>query len=455
MARPLPFAGYSWQTSQHQSIFEEEKFIGLLATAALFEHRANYTTEINAVLAQSNILTENRRDGVASPWRDYQQVLPEIGAMVSAQISRHLTITEIGRSLLAGGLSYPAFMTLQVLRYQYPNGFKGTTFDRFRNVGVEVRPAVMLLRGLIALREQGIDGISIDQIRAYFLPNRIDAEWPLSVAEVMAGGPLSRVNDGVRRNLSDWVKLLDRTKLFRFDGVSLSLTGFSIENMMTIRNVADVIIASPIWQPISRASAGPEWFAYYGSFRNILPALENIIEIGEVPETAISDSLDVETSGREAQLILTDFMPLSLTLANVPEATDDLVHAYRNGQAKLAFARQEHDKLVNSVARYYAQLGWQSRYGADSIDLLVSHPEGQTRIIEVKTTNQRTLGKQVRTAVGQLLEYRYRYALHHPPATRCDVILNHPFPADDWRRAFCAENGIHMDCFSNGAFLFQ
>jgi hypothetical protein len=213
VARPLPFTGYSWQISQHEICFDEEPLVGLLATAALFEGRADKGPELNLTLAKSDIVTRNLREGKVSPWRDYQQVLPEVGLMISTQACPQITLTEIGRSFLAGSLEHPDLMTLQMMRYQYPNGYKSQTLNAFVASGVSVRPGLMILRGLIELYRKGIVCLSIDQIILYFLPNRLDTEWRVSVDEILSSTQ-SSVTFSRRRNIAAWVRLLLKTTLF-------------------------------------------------------------------------------------------------------------------------------------------------------------------------------------------------------------------------------------------------
>ena len=122
--RELPFKGYSWQISQHEKAFSEKITFDLLACAQQFEGASGYSDELNSLLVHEGLLTDNVRDGKASPWRDYQQVLPEIGLIHSTKVARSIRLTPLGYSFLSGNLNYEEILTLQLFKYQYPNGQK-------------------------------------------------------------------------------------------------------------------------------------------------------------------------------------------------------------------------------------------------------------------------------------------------------------------------------------------
>ena len=317
MARPLPFTGYSWQISQHEICFDEEPLVGLLATAALFEGRADKGPELNLTLAKSDIVTRNLREGKVSPWRDYQQVLPEVGLMISTQACPQITLTEIGRSFLAGSLEHPDLMTLQMMRYQYPNGYKSQTLNAFVASGVSVRPGLMILRGLIELYRKGIVCLSIDQIILYFLPNRLDTEWRFSVDEILSSTQ-SSVTFSRRRNIAAWVRLLLKTTLFEpLDG-NLALSDLVISKLDFFANLADHLISVGPWVPTPNANNAMNWFAYFGSFKHVDSQLQAIVEIEvEVDEVSlIQDELELVKATGNLSLALIDFSPIDLTLGH-------------------------------------------------------------------------------------------------------------------------------------------
>jgi hypothetical protein len=451
--RPLPFTDYSWQISQHEIRFDEEPLVGLLATAAKFEDDSAYSRPLNAMLAQANFVTRNMREGQASPWRDYQQVLPEIGLIVSTKISNVIKLTEVGRSLLSGSLSHADLLTMQLLRYQYPNGYKSTTLDKFRQHNVAIRPALTILRGLIELRKIGIGHITVDDIIAHFLPNTSDGEWAVSINEMSTQRQKRPVSVTVKRNIAAWVRLLGKTRLFKASDGQIALKPQVTSALDHYQQLTDHLIDRPLWIPDADRENGLSWFSYFGSFREIDEQLLSLVETDTEAIEDIQEDLELVTKAGKLSMDLVGFTPLDLTLGNLPEETDELFEAYRNGRAKVSFARQEHDKLVNDIATDYERRGWRVQHDPASVDLLVEKDENQTHIIEVKTTTQKTMGKQVRTGVGQVLEYHFRYRKKHGVTAKCDIILNRPFAADDWHREFCAENKINLDCFSRGSFL--
>jgi len=87
-------------------------------------------------MIESNILTSNLRDDVPDAWRDYQQLLAELGLIYSTKISPTLYLTNLAHMFLAGELGFSELVGMQALRYQYPNGQKSTIGARLTARGV-------------------------------------------------------------------------------------------------------------------------------------------------------------------------------------------------------------------------------------------------------------------------------------------------------------------------------
>ena len=123
----FPYDKYSWPLSQHLGRVGDPLILyELLKSAHLFRHDIDRDKNINSRLNNLGILPENlRADSEKSDiWRDYQQVLPEIGLMESTRYSKSPTLTNTGLLWLDKEFMFRDLITNQSLKYQYPNGFK-------------------------------------------------------------------------------------------------------------------------------------------------------------------------------------------------------------------------------------------------------------------------------------------------------------------------------------------
>jgi hypothetical protein len=169
--RPLPYPGYSWSFTQHAIGTEADTLYKFLSCASLYEGSdKDYGQKINLLMVADGVLTANVRDGVVDAWRDYQQILAELGLIYSTKLNSTLRLTEAAHMYLAGELGYSDLMGVQALRYQYPNGQKYTIQSRLSaelysanitqpstllelqmQAGVLVKPGTLLLRILTEL----------------------------------------------------------------------------------------------------------------------------------------------------------------------------------------------------------------------------------------------------------------------------------------------------------------
>jgi hypothetical protein len=79
----------------------------------------------------------------------------------------------------------------------------------------------------------------------------------------------------------------------------------------------------------------------------------------------------------------------------------------RSGMDLLELKTKRHQRMVSLLAAHLRARGFSTTYNRN-IDLR-AESEGRDFFFEVKTADAENFRKQVRSAVGQLLEYRYRY----------------------------------------------
>lgn len=458
MSRRLPFEGYSWQISQHEIAFSEETTLALLGSAQQFDGQLNssYRAELNEFIAESGILTENVRNGTASPWRDYQQVLAELGLIVSTKISDRLVLTPVGRAYLAGNIPFAVMLTIQLLRYQYPNGQKDkiaglNSIEACVEADVSIRPAVTLLRILCELYFHGKYGLTAQEILAFVLPNGLDRDWRVSVAEILESRRTTGANNHAARNVRAWIKMLGKTVLFSAQGnQSLHLSQTAIAQLDAVKSVADELIATPTWRSRgSDANARWQWFEFFGSVGTLSPRLEGLLATQVSEDLFIREPHDEEAATNSA-IALQPFEELD-TSVRLPSGLepDALLRSMLRGQAKLAFSKSEHDKLVNLVAKKYTERGYVVKSDPKSIDIMATSPCGKCDIIEIKTVNPLNMTKQVRAGFGQILEYDFRLLLQTESASGKYVAVNRPVNHGDWRKNFCNAYGVKLVAVSD------
>jgi hypothetical protein len=246
MARNLPFPGYSWPFTQHAIAIKAETIYSFLKCAAPFEgEMKGYDKKITALMIEAGILTANTRDGKQDAWRDYQQVLAELGLIYSTSVCPALTLTELGHMYLAGEIGFAELIGMQALRYQYPNGQKWVIQNRLRSElaaasikcpekfaellvekGVLIKPGSLIFRILIELAKLNADSsLTVSECLIHLLPCISNKDWPHALADILSSrhssiNSVNSINEYGRRNILDWIFL----KLIRKKHYHLAIT---------------------------------------------------------------------------------------------------------------------------------------------------------------------------------------------------------------------------------------
>ena len=107
-----PYPGFSWSFTQHTGPATYKRTLFELLWAAYeFSGENNYGDHITEHLIQRQLLTANVREDAGRPqaWRDYQQILPELGLIVSTRFTKPsvVTVTPVGLMWLDGSNRVP------------------------------------------------------------------------------------------------------------------------------------------------------------------------------------------------------------------------------------------------------------------------------------------------------------------------------------------------------------
>ncbi|WP_374496605.1 AlwI family type II restriction endonuclease [Vogesella indigofera] len=485
MSRPLPYPGHTWSFTQHAVGLSPKTLYNFLQCAAPFEGEIeNYDKKITSLMIASGTLTANERDGIPDAWRDYQQLLAELGLIYSTKICRALTITELGQMFLAGEIGFSELIGIQALRYQYPNGQKSTIQSRLRGEleaasiaypetltelqvqhQILIKPGLLILRVLLELKEHGHNpSLSVSECQAFLLPCRDNAEWDIAVSEIIAHrkSPLeiSSVNRHSRRNIQDWFKFLQKSDFFVDNGGAIALSEFSLFNVSVIKEYCELQEdPSTYWIPTNfNITARLRWFDWFG---NIPYSAQKLLRVEpEKDEAYVKENFvaGLEEEREEDEAIAVDNAGLNLKPIDLEHLGRDtpftfsgdiaaLAESLRKGAQKRHAKTLLHDRIVKDLAEAFISQGATVESDPDSIDLYAAWPDGHSAIFEVKTVTRRSIQGRLRTAIGQIEEYAYRrQCAGNLPSDRV-IVVNAAVEESAWQRAFLTEHlGIGLIC---------
>lgn len=290
----VPYQGISWPMTQHAGVLSKDVIDGLLNAGMLCAGKTADDEIINGYLVEHNILTPNvRKDrNKVDAWRDYQQILSEFGMIYSTRLSKEIRFTPVAMAYLNGRINYNELIALQVMRYQYPNGHKSQlspsliesygksfTFSTFTEMQeachVMLRPAVLvwqILENMWSRNEVAV--LSLDDFQTYVVrcTNNNDA-YPCvqSILNSRKGQESLTPLPRARRNMADWMKVMNQTPLFKLsaDGQVLSLSSFSIKKRTQISTVCKQMCRPDTFWHFQEGDFKKSWFDFYGSFDDV------------------------------------------------------------------------------------------------------------------------------------------------------------------------------------------
>lgn len=449
----LPYQGFTWSITQHIGPGTDPRVLfNLLDAAYVFPN--NKKGQIDNRLTQQGVLTENVRDGRSQPWRDYQQVLPELGLMISSRVGLpKLVLTPAGMLLLEGSIGISELITTQCLRFQYPNAHKDQ-FPKDVQSGVYIKPGVLMLRVLLSLLDSGDPDPGIDphECLTTLVPVRSNSGWAEALEQLGAirGNRNASVRDKTRlRHVQEWFRLLARSDLFymREGSNKLGLTQIAIQNKESLESLClyheD---RATFWCPSSddRSQMAMSWFDHFGSpdisSQWLLPedqlaATPKYLEknyLAENREEGLSDGSEV-VGNQGSEIKLQSFMPSRIAMmpGGVSSLTPDEIKRIQEGRGRSQKSACLHEHIVAMVAEKFKAGGYKVQDDPQSVDLLASR-SGKETIVEVKTVTKRNISSRIRLGVGQLSEYRYRREIQKKNRPNGILVLSSDTTFDPW-----------------------
>lgn len=476
MPLALPYPGFSWQMGHHMgpAVRSDGPFVRtayeLLRTAFRFAGQPDFEERLNKDIATRGLLPPNVRTGAhgrgkSDIWRDYQQVLAELGLIYSTRFRPALTITPAGLQLISGAVGFSEVLTAQSLRYQYPNGQKAVSQD-LRSLlprslaslatlaeidavsGVQIKPGVMLLRLLVELLSypEEVQVIRPAEILEAVVPVKTNADWPIALKNLLKIRKSARParGDGADtrrpRHIDEWFRLLGGTDLFQIlpnRKLSLALSANARNNILKVKQLCDHHEnPATFWLPSSQLAAdlGISWFDYYGSISLDEQWIEaeltpSYIEQNFPGGQELVDDAEEDRAARDTTAAL-GLIPFAITGGSIPavpsgspsRSAEELGLQTLLGIEKRQAQTVLHEEIVQLAAKKLGSEGFTLSFDRNSIDLF-AHSSRADTIIEVKTVTARNLIPRLRLGVGQLSEYCYRHSLRKPKVPVKSLLL--------------------------------
>jgi hypothetical protein len=451
----LPYPGYTWTINQHNGPAANENVIVPLLKAAFFYSTAkDYREKITNRLVSDGILTPNFREDQNKPqaWRDYQQVLPELGLIVSTKYTQGVELTPVGLLLIDGYISYQDIVASQVLKMQYPNGFKQDISPQQKKLlsqngsltpssltvlqlmnQIQIKPAVLILRILIEFLENGQRYIlSRNEVAKYLLPISRQNNWREAYEAIVNKRSVQfSIAKYVNRHIAEWFRLLSLSWMFSVSREGIQISNLGIENYGMLAEACEFHEkAESFWVPNDDADKYQiafSWFSHFGS-----ALVDSQFMVGEtiLEEDDTLINRDLPTFNPGLSLLEYPKKHLEIRPKSVAELSDEEIENRRKGKEILKDKTRFHDLIVDEVAQIMQGNGYTIFEDRSSADL-IALKNNEHILFEIKTTTKKNIKKHIRLGNAQLLEYRYRVGLTSS-VPKTALVLSGTFNYPDW-----------------------
>lgn len=481
----LPYPGYSWSFNHHMGRVNSREVFALLDSAYRFRQYSNYRTLVNQALVAEGIFTSNVRadSGQIDAWRDYQQILPDLGLIYSTRYIKQPQLTPIGLMYIDGTVGYSELFSTQALTYQYPNGHKTDISPAVRgelsqagisisvnrmemdiNSGILIKPGVLILQILVELYRQGYSPtLDTRECLLALIPTIRNSDWQEAYTRLLQLRQTGDTSEADRRRLRDvqeWFQFLGQGDFAVKQGNRISLSSAALAEIKQLQTLLD-FHADPatFWIPQSSVEL-ENALAWYGFFGN--PSIESQwITPDELrsqeylsenyPDHELLDEIDSPSVIAEISEI--NLRPFS---ASIPEIVDmhvtvDIGNLVQ-GRLRLRDKTRQHQEIVARLATRLIELSYNVADDPNSVDLL-AEKDGVETIFEVKTINRRNFQPRIRLGVGQLSEYRYRRQLQTQVRPNSILVLGNTLQLPTWAAGyFSSDVNIGLLCSRADSF---
>ena len=482
----FPYPGYSWSFNHHMGRVNSREVFALLESAYRFRRHLNYRSLVNQALVAEGIFTPNVRSdsGQVDAWRDYQQILPDLGLIYSTRYIKQPQLTPIGLMYIDGIIGYSELFSTQVLAYQYPNGHKtdislavrgefwkaGISIPTNRteldvDSGILIKPGVLILQVLIELFRQGYSPtLDTRECLLALVPTIRNSDWQEAYKKLLQLRQTNDTSEADKRRLRDvqeWFQFLGQSDFAVKEGNRLSLSAIALVEIEKLQSVLDFHTdPATFWMPQGSVEYNNalSWYGFFGSpsiesqwlTPDELRSQEFLSE--NYPNHELLDEIDSPSETIELSEI--NLRPFSPSIPEVIDVTVDVnVENIIQGRARLRDKTRQHQEIVARLAARLMELSYTVTDDPNSVDLL-AEKNGIETIFEVKTINRRNFQPRIRLGVGQLSEYRYRRQLQTQARPYSILVLGNTLQLPAWAPDyFSSDVNIGLLCSKADAFL--
>lgn len=450
----------------------------ILWAANEFSRNADPAADINNYLIANGQLTPNVREDSGQPdaWRDYQQILSELGLIFSLEVTPQITLTPLGLALLDGSMGFSEIMTLQALRLQYPNGhhmqmspaqraeLQGTRYATVRTFAellhaseVQIRPAVLAWRVLRRLSERNSTAtITVDEFESYLMRCSTNDEFAACADAIVSarttGVALPRLGPRQRRNAQDWFKFLRLTTIFTAPDARqpiLSLSNFGSQHADEIDEICTALESpATFWEPGTLSQADRlRWYSEFGGVDLSVPELPKTEAENEAAEAEFvageeQEDKRVQDMPEGGSIEIRAFQGITQANDQLPNLGNLTIESVYSAELTRT-AHRLHDQMVLLIAQTCQAKGALVFDDPDSVDLLVQYQQREF-IVEVKSVTPRNFIARLRYALGQVLHYDFLRSADSQLPRRKVIAVAANVPQNSWSVRFL-NNHLDMD----------
>lgn len=461
----LPYPGYSWSFNHHMGRINSKEVFFLLSAAYEFGQHSDYRTLVNQFLVSQEVFTPNIRSdsGKVDAWRDYQQILPELGLIYSTRYIKKPQLTTIGLMYIDSIVGYSELFSTQVLGYQYPNGHKtdispaikkelsqasiaipNNRIELDTHFNILIKPGVLILQILIELCRTGNSPtINTQECLLALVPTKNNNQWQESYYNLIQlrqeGISSSQVDTRRLRDVQEWFQFMGQSDFVIKQGNQISLSPFALERISLIQNILDCHTEPrSFWIPESsdKQANALNWYNFYGN-----PNIEyqwstpDELRTQNYVSENFPDTQPIEQMDSPSVDIITREINLRPFSSRIPQNTDinpevDISRIVQ-GRNRLRNKTRLHQEILEVLAKKLNNLSYNLADDPNSIDLL-AEKDGIETIFEVKTINSKNFIPRIRLGIGQLSEYRYRRQIQTQTRPNSILVISNIVELPSW-----------------------
>lgn len=431
-----------------------------------------------------------------SKFRDEISAYPAYLGLYSIQLKNRRWVFKLSETakqfLIVEEPNVSAFLLLQLLLFQYPNGMGAVYYNNgkahiqantvgrtleFIRKGIHISPFRLICKALKADSVlNGIDSlhprITVDEVFALTNDERVNRVVSPSLYDVVT--VLSEFRNGLLspiQKIENRFHILNHTDFLQVNGEYIHLRATvsqedsdrlisMLDLINTIENQFDGFDAAQNKSELAEILKQGTWGNYFDGVRRLTTetvqslALENNLENSATlfPDIQESDDLIPDNSALKLKYPLKErgsFFVIDSTPNHSSILADPEVTRIKRQRSNL-----QHKILVQKLDEYLRRRGAVPKE-SEHIDLFATIPNDGSFLFEVKSISSNNLLSQTRKGISQLYEYRYRYSDDiGEDVTLCLVYPYEPSEISWLQGYLCIDRKIAVCWFNQDSLCF-